>query len=464
MRTLNKIFQYQAILIGLFLLSVFLNSCGNKTEKTEEGATEAHAEEATEDVKFLELSAAKFKAAGIVLGAIEEKNMSDILKVNGMLDVPPQNLISINAPYGGFIKTTDLLEGTKVKKGQVIAVLTNPEYIEMQQTYLESRGKLDFLEKDYQRQKELQKENVTSAKTYQKAESEYKSTFAVVKGLEAKLKLLNINKNTVLEGNFTSDIVMTSPINGYVTNVNANIGKFVNPQDVVFEIVDTEHLHVELTVFEKDISKIKEEQKIRFTLANNPDVELTATVHLIGRSFDQSRSVRIHGHLDVEDPHLLPGMYVNAIIELGNERVKAVSKEAVVLSDGKEFIFIRNKDCQEHPECSAHDRCELQENCKEHPDCEAHEKCVDKACKEHSQCAAHTKEGKNNKLDTKKSSSEDEYYTFTKIEVKTGISDGNFVELKLTDAIPAGAKLVTKGAFLLLSQTKMGGAMDACGH
>lgn len=464
MRTIHKILKMKTniFLTTLFTLTILLNSCGNKAEEKTEGAGEVHTEEATEDVKFLELSAEKFKAAGIVLGTVDEKNMSDILKVNGVLDVPPQNLISINAPYGGFIKETDLLEGTKVKKGQVIAVLSNPEYIQMQQDYLENSGKLDYLEKEFQRQKELQKENVTSAKTFQKAESEYKSTFAIVKGLEAKLALLGINKNKILEGNITSDIVLTSPINGYVTKVNANIGKFVNPQDVIFEIVDTEHLHVELTVFEKDISKIREGQKIRFTLANDPGIELTASVHLIGRSFDETRSVRIHGHLDTEDPHLLPGMYVNALIELGDEKVKAVSKDAIVLSDGKEFIFIRNKDCQEHPECSAHERCEPNENCPEHPDCEAHEKCAGKSCKEHIQCAAHDKESKADTLQSKKS--EDEYYTFTKIEVKTGITDGNFVELKLAEPIPPGAKVVTKGAFFLLSQTKMGGAMDACGH
>lgn len=464
MRTINKTFKMKTniFLATLFTLFILLNSCGEKTEEKTEGAVEAHTEEATEDVKFLELSAEKFKASGVVLGEIEEKNMSDILKVNGVLDVPPQNLISINAPYGGFVKETDLLEGTKVKKGQVIAILSNPEYIQMQQDYLENKGKLDFLEKEYQRQKELQAENVTSAKTFQKAESEYKSVFAIVKGLEAKLALLGINKNRILEGNITSEIVITSPINGYVTKVNANIGKFVNPQDVIFEIVDTEHLHVELTVFEKDISKIKEGQKIRFTLANDPGIELTASVHLIGRSFDETRSVRIHGHLDTEDPHLLPGMYVNAVIELGNEKVKAVPKDAVVLSDGKEFIFIRNKDCQEHPECSAHERCEPNENCPEHPDCEAHEKCAGKSCKEHTQCAAHDKES--NTDASKAETHEDEYYTFTKVEVKTGIADENFVELKLTEPIPSGAKVVTKGAFFLLSQTKMGGAMDACGH
>lgn len=464
MRTIKKILKMKTniFLITLFGLFTLLNSCGNKAEEKTEGTGEVHAEGATEDVKFLELSAEKFKAAGIVLGSIEEKNMSEILNVNGVLDVPPQNLISINAPYGGFVKETDLLEGTKVKKGQAIAVLSNPEYIQMQQDYLENKGKFDFLEKEYQRQKELQTENVTSAKTFQKAESEYKSMFAIVKGFEAKLALLGINKNNVLEGNITSDIVITSPINGYVTKVNANIGKFVNPQDVIFEIVDTEHLHVELTIFEKDISKIREGQKIRFTLANDPGIELTASVHLIGRSFDETRSVRIHGHLDIEDPHLLPGMYVNAVIELGNEKVKAVSKDAVVLSDGKEFIFIRNADCKEHPECSAHERCEPEENCPEHPDCEAHEKCADKNCKKHTQCATHSNESK---ADTSKvKNSEDEYYTFTKIEVKTGIADENFVELKLAEPIPSDAKVVTKGAFFLLSQTKMGGAMDACGH
>lgn len=450
-------------LLPLVLLASFLaiGGCGNGNEKGEatEETGEAHeGAEAEADVKFVELNEEQFKAADIKFQPLEEKNLSDLLTVTGILDVPPQSLISINAPYGGFLKNTELLEGTRVKKGQVIAVLQHPDYIQLQQDYLQNSGQLQFLEKDYERQKELQKQNVTAAKALQRAEAEYKSMYGIVKGLEAKLKMIGINPNNVLAGNITPNITITSPIAGYVSKVNANIGKYVGAEDVIFEIVDTENLQVELTVFEKDISKIRIGQRIRFTLANEPDIEQTAKVYLIGRSFDESRSVRIHGRLDHEDPRLLPGMYINAVIEMESDKVTAVPKEAIVLSEGKEFIFVRNKDCAEHPECSAHEACEKSEDCKEHPDCEAHEKCpLEKDCKEHAQCEAHEKE-------TGKEGQATDYYTFSKIQVKSGVSDGSFVAINFIDPFPAGKLVVTKGAFSLLSQTKMGGAMDACGQ
>lgn len=461
--------------IGLLsLMAIFMAAGCNKTSESGE-AGEAHEEAAAgpeADVRFLELTAEQFKAAEIEYKPIEEKNLSDILTVTGILDVPPQNLISINAPYGGFLKKTDLLEGSRVKKGQVIATLEHPDYIQVQQDYLDNSSKLEYLEKERERQRELAKENVTATKVQQKAESEYKSMLAMVKGLEAKLALMGVSKARVLEGNFTSSIVITSPIDGYVTRVNANIGKYVNPEDIIFEIVDTEHLHVELTVFEKDISKIREGQKIRFTLANEPGEERTATVHLIGRAFDESRAVHIHGHLDQEDPHLLPGMFINAVIELGNNKVTAVPKDAILISEGKEFIFVRNRDCAEHPECSAHETCPREENCKEHPQCEEHEKCPkEENCKEHPQCEAHEHEKHTDTVAPSDSTgkanakeAEEEYYTFTKINVKSGISDGVYTEVKFLETMPPGSQVVTKGAFFLLSKAKMGGVMDACGQ
>lgn len=455
----NKAMHGCSILCVLILL---LAGCsGGKDKKS--GESEGGEESAgTEDVKFLELRDDQYKAAGIELGKVEKRTLSENLKVSGTLDVPPQNRISINAPYGGFLKSSDLLEGSSVKKGEVIATLEHPDYIQMQQDYLSSYSQLEFLEKEFARQKELQAGNASSGKILQKAESEYKSVFALVKGLEAKLALIGINKESVKEGKITSVINIISPVTGKVSKVNVNIGKYVNPQDEIFEIIDPTHLHVELTVFEKDISKISVGQKIRFSLANQPNVERTATIYLIGQLFNESRSVHIHGHLDKEDPALLPGMFINAVIETITNEVLSVPKEAVIMSDGKNYIFIKNKICPSHPECSAHESCSRDENCKAHPDCEAHEKCKSgEVCKEHPQCEAHEK-FPNEVAAAKGKESEPDFHTFTKIEVTKGISDGNFIQIVPVEPIDENAQIVIKGAFILLSQAKTG-KMDACG-
>jgi cobalt-zinc-cadmium efflux system membrane fusion protein len=279
------------------------------------------------------------KIAGISLGKIEMKALSGAIKVNGMLDVPPQNLVSISVPMGGFLKSTELLQGMKVKKGQVIAMMQNAEYIQLQQDYVDYKSQLEYLEAEYKRQEELAKENVNSQKILLQSKTQYQSMMAKVSGLKSKLSLLGINANQIESGNFQNTITLTAPISGYVTQVNVNIGMYINPTDVMFKIVDTEHLHAELTVFEKDVPKLKIGQKVRFTLANET-TERTATVYLIGREIGADRTVRIHCHLDKEDAELLPGMYLKAYVEAGTQMVTALPDNAIVFFEGANYIFL----------------------------------------------------------------------------------------------------------------------------
>ena len=323
--------------LALLFIAVLFASCGSKTEETKQ--EEHHEEEAS----VVELTPEQVKIINLKLGKIEMKDLSGAIKVNGMLDVPPQNLVSISAPMGGFVKSTELLQGMKVSKGQAIVVMQHPDYIQMQQDFLESKSQLDYLELEYKRQQELSKDNVNSQKTLQQAKSQYESMLAKNAGLKAKLMMLGINGDKLTSQTIQNTISINSPISGYVTHVNVNIGMYVNPTDVMFKIVDTEHLHAELTVFEKDVPKIKIGQKVRFTLANETD-ERTATVYLIGREISEDRTVRIHCHLDKEDLDLLPGMYLKAYVEAGTQSLPAIPNEAIVNFEGKNFIFVTEKE------------------------------------------------------------------------------------------------------------------------
>jgi cobalt-zinc-cadmium efflux system membrane fusion protein len=322
----------------LVIIVIILSSCSNPTkERPSEPQQEQNKK--TDNVT---LTDAQYKTANIRLGSVEQKNISAILYANGKLDVPPQNMISISAPFGGFLKNTDLLQGKPVKKGELIAVIENPEYVQFQQDYLEAKSQLEFLETEYKRQEELSRENVNAQKTFQQAKAAWLGKEAIVNGLHAKLGLLNINFNTLDKGEISSVVNLYAPINGYVTEVNFNIGSFVNPSDVLFKIVDTSHLHAELTVFEKDVTKLKKGQKIRFTLPGDSKERL-ATVYLIGREISADRTVRIHCHLDQEDTDLLPGMYLNAVIELGNALTNVLPDKAIVDFEGKHYVFFEQK-------------------------------------------------------------------------------------------------------------------------
>lgn len=315
-------------------LVIVLAGCGNKTEK--EAPEEHHA--AAEGM-IAELTPAQYATAGIQTGKITPKQISSNIRANGKLDVPPQSMITISAPFGAFVKNTELLQGTLIRKGQLVVSLQHPDLIQLQQDYLENKGQQEYLVAEYERQEALAKENVNAQKVFQLAKANYLSNAARIKGLQEKLKLLNIDMAALNGGDIQSVIRLYSPITGYVTAVNTNIGAYVNPTDKLFEIVNTEHLHAELTVFEKDIPKLKLEQRVRFTLANET-TQRTARVHLIGREISNERTVQVHCHLDNEDRELLPGMYLTAWIEIGNAMVNALPDDAIIQFEGKPCIFV----------------------------------------------------------------------------------------------------------------------------
>jgi cobalt-zinc-cadmium efflux system membrane fusion protein len=313
---------------------LLITSCSKK--ETTETAEEAPQ---TESTNIVSLTDVQIASAGIELGKVEQRQISGSVKVNGMLDVPPQNMVSISVPMGGFLKSTTLLQGTRVERGQAIATVENLDFIQIQQDFLEAQNRLELAQAENNRQQELAKENVNAQKTLQQAKSQFVNWQVKTNALSEKLKLLNIKPDGVKAENISATITLVAPISGYVTAMNVNVGKFANPGDVLFTIVDTEHLHAELTVFEKDFNKIKVGQKIRFTLTNESK-ERTATVYLIGREIAADRTVRIHGHLDKEDKNLLPGMYLTASIETGGAQVNALPSDAIIDFDEKKYIFV----------------------------------------------------------------------------------------------------------------------------
>lgn len=412
-------------------------SCGSKPK--EEAVKEEHHEE--EEGK-VELTNDQIKSAGIQFGKIEMKNLRSTVAVNGVLDVPPQNMVSVSAMMGGFIRSTPLLQGLKVTKGQVIATIQNPDFIQMQSEYLENKEKLVFLEKEYKRQEELAKENVSSAKIFQQVSSEYNSLKVAVGSLSERLTILNINPSTLTSSNIRSTVNIYSPINGYVTTVNVNIGKFVNPQDVICEIVSTERMHAELTVFEKDISKVKKGQKVRLTLVNEGNKERIATIYLVDRQISEQRTVRVHAIMDKDEPDLTPNTYFKALIEIGEgNKSTALPDKAIVNVGDKFYIFIKD-DGHGHD----HEETEHEEGKEEHAEGEeAHEK-----EHKHSEGEAKHEEGKEPATAEVKHSEEQ---AFRAIEIKKGVSQNGYTEVILPEGFETDhAEIVIKGAYDLLSK------------
>ncbi len=319
------------------IILLFLASCGSKQTVTQKPSAPIVSGDS------VAVSAEQLAASGIVVGQIENRALSGGIPVTGMLDVPPQNLVNVTVPLGGFLRSTQLLQGMRVAKGQVIAVIENPDYVQIQQDYLDTKSQVSFLTKEFERQEKLAAENVNAQKTLQKSLADLESMKARNAGLKAKLHMLGIDAVHLVPESIRSTIELRSTMSGFVSRMGTSVGAFVSPTEVMFTIVDTEHVHLELTCFERDISRIRIGQKIRFTLAYETE-ERTATVFLIGKEITAERTIRVHGHLDREDPKLIPGMYVKAIIQSGAEMVPSLPDEAVLNFEDKQVIFAQVAD------------------------------------------------------------------------------------------------------------------------
>jgi len=392
---------------SIFLLLIFLVSCQNKTtQQKKETDSKAHNEthsdtheednEKEETLNFVTLQQKQLEVMDIELGTTKKVNLGKTLKVNGQLELPPQKRASISAIVGGRIESVAVIEGDYVKKGQIIARLNNPQFITIQREYLTAKSNYSFLEKDYLRKKELLKDGITSQKSFQQAEAAYNDGKSALNAAKSMLQLIGINISVLEKGQIISSIPVVSPIKGYIQNIAINIGKFVAPEQEMFEIVDNEHLHIGLKVFEKDIDKAKVGQKITFALTTRPDKIYEAEIFALGSAFDMdTRAVKVHAKIIGTHEGLLTGMFVEARITTSNKEVSALPEGAFVTEKGLDYIFIQKEKDKDN-------------------------------------------------------------ITLEKVQINRGISDLGFSEVVFIDEIPKNIVVVTKGAYYVNAELNKG--------
>ncbi len=319
--------------ISILILLAATSCAGDKKE-----TPPVETAEQTETV--VTLTEEQYKNAHIETGDISRRSVAAILKVNGKIDVPPQNMVSVSFPLGGYLKSTKLLPGAHVSKGEVIAVMEDQQYIQLQQDYLTAKARQSYLENEYRRQQELNKSKASSDKVYQQAEADYNSNRIMISALEQKLRLIGINTGQLGETNISRTVNIYAPVSGFVSSVNVNVGRYVTPADVLFEIVDPTDIHLLLTVFEKDIDKLFIGQKLVAYTNNEPDKKHSAKIVLIGKDVAADRTIPVHCHFDTYDKSLVPGMYINAEIRVDEVDALVVPEDAVVRYGDKEYVFV----------------------------------------------------------------------------------------------------------------------------
>jgi membrane fusion protein, heavy metal efflux system len=391
--------KFNYIVIPIFSALII---CSLSCTKGNKPAAETKTEEVLpEDI--IEMREDQIKLANIELGSVELHALGNILKVNGLISVAPQNLATVCMPLGGFIKNTTLLPGNIVSKGQTLAVIENQDFVDIQQNYLEAKNKLIFAEADFKRHNDLFKNDVYSEQNVQQVTVEYKNLKAIVKSLEQKLLLIGINSSQLREDNISSSVNLVAPINGFLKAVNINMGKYVSQTDVLFEIVNTDKLFLELILFEKDADKVTSGQRVKFFI-NNETEEHEAMITQTGKSVSNDRTFRVYASVNSSCKNLLPGMYVQALIEQSDNKVLALPSDAIVSFDDKDYIFVYEK---EKVEAGL------------------------------------------------------PFTEYKMVEIKKGITSSGFTEIFLPDGLNSTSRVVIKGAYSLLSAKKNAGEM-AC--
>jgi len=320
----------------MLILAVLLAySCGSNKEEAATSETE------TPIATLVSLDADQLKNAGITLGKPEMKSISATLKLNGSIDVPPQNMVSISFPLGGYLKSSKLLPGMRVRKGETLAVMEDAQFIQIQQDYLLAKSKMALAEGEFLRQQGLNADKASSDKVYQQARNEFETQKIMVRALDEKLRLIDLNPNELSENNLSRSVSVRSPINGYVSKVNVNIGKYTAPTDVLFELVNPDDIHLALTVFEKDVAKLAIGQKVMAYTSDNPAKKYPAEILLISKSLDENRTAEVHCHFEKFDhSNLVPGMFMNAEVDVKTEKALVVPEGAVVRWQNQNYVFV----------------------------------------------------------------------------------------------------------------------------
>ncbi|MCL9809630.1 efflux RND transporter periplasmic adaptor subunit [Flavobacterium luminosum] len=324
MKTIKNIYH-------LFFAAIVLASCGQKTETAEN-------KEATNEFEVV-LTENQLKNSKIELGTLDQKPVSNTIKVNGKITLAPEAIATISMPLGGYVKAIKVMQGMNVRKGQVLAVVEDPQYVQLQQDYLTTRQQLTFANKDFNRQKELNASKAVSDKTYEMAQSELAKQKITLKSLEEKLKLIGVNPSTLTANNISKSVSIYSPINGLVSKVEINLGKYVNASDMLFEVINNQHMFLKLNVYDKDASNLYIGQKVT-AFSNNTSDSYNTSILYVNRNINEENAVEVITKINNVNGKLIPGNYMNAVIESQNNNAFVLNNEAIVNFEDKNYVFV----------------------------------------------------------------------------------------------------------------------------
>jgi cobalt-zinc-cadmium efflux system membrane fusion protein len=320
--------------IYLVLILALTIACQSKKEET---ATETAVKE-----NVVELTKNQLVNSRIKIGTLTNTSLSSTIKVNGKIILGPNAMASVSMPLGGYIKTIKVMPGMVIGKGQVLAVIEDQSYVQIQQDYLTTKQQLAYASKDFARQKELNSSQAVSEKNFQLAESEFAKQRITLKSLEEKLKLIHINPASLSANTISKSVNIYAPISGMVTKIDVNIGKYVNATDMLFQIMDNQSMYAKLNVFEKDAANLAIGQKIKVYTNTQPDVFYETKIEFVNKSYSDENAIEVYAKISNSTKKLIPGNYINARIQVDNNNAFVLSNDAIVDFEDKKFVFVQD--------------------------------------------------------------------------------------------------------------------------
>lgn len=317
----------------LFLLSFLAFSCGSENKGTD--ATEAR----KEGHDIIKLSQEQIKSIGITTTFLESGAIEKTIRLNGKATVSPSHLVSISSILGGRVKSIKVLPGSHFKKGGLLAVIEDEQFVQLQQDYLITKAKLATARLDYERQKELNATKASSDKILQLAEAEFKTLDATQKALEEKLKLIHINPKLVNSESISSAVNITAPFDGTVSKIFCNTGQFLNSSDILMELIDNTGLLLTFKAFESNILNLEIGQQVLAYTNQNPDKKQKAKIVSIVPNIGSDGSADVIAKLDEASPAIIPGLYINASIILKNFKTQILPQESIVSFENVNYVF-----------------------------------------------------------------------------------------------------------------------------
>jgi membrane fusion protein, heavy metal efflux system len=321
---------------SIIVSTIFLLSCSSNPKN------ETQKEAVVETTNKVSLTKEQAILAQLVLAPIELGRMKGIAHLNGVIDVPPTGIASVSMPLGGYVEDINLIPGNFVKKGAVLATVKDPAFIQLQENYLASKAKLNYLQQDLDRQKLLLNQEAVSKKSYQLIQADYNAINIQLRALSEQLKLINIKPENLTPENMTSLVRLTAPISGFITKVNINRGKYVTPSDVLLEIMDPNDIHAAITIYEKDIANFKVGMKGTVTLTQDPSKNYTVSILAVSQNINEDKTGLLNCHFENTPKNVLPGMFLTADIVVETNEAVLIPTEAVQRFQGKDYIFIQS--------------------------------------------------------------------------------------------------------------------------